>query len=95
MTNLDLNLEELLDDRFSVEIKDYWKLPESDKTLITKSIIRVLYPKIMKHRDYVMFYLSLLDERREHAEELEEFERADIIIRLQNKIHDLLPQILT
>ena len=59
MTRLDLNLDELLDDRFSIEVKDYWLLPVSDKELITNIVLKMLSPRIKRHKDYMNFYFSL------------------------------------
>jgi len=89
MTRLELGITELLDDRFNIEIEEYWKLTEKDKNLLTNVVISSFIKNLTKAPHMVEFYLSMMEDRRMEAENANQFERAEIIHRIQKKTKEI------
>ena len=74
----------LLDSKYDIELKDYWKLPEQDKNELAKLVVEQIH-KGFRNLNDLPYHISQLDDRRMESEEDEEFERADMIRRIMEK----------
>jgi hypothetical protein len=74
----------LLDSKYDIELKDYWKLPEQDKNELAKLVVQQIH-KGFRNLNDLPYHISQLDDRRMESEEDEEFERADMIRRIMEK----------
>jgi hypothetical protein len=74
----------LLDSKYDIELKDYWKLPEQDKNELAKLVVQQIH-KGFRNLNDLPYHISQLDDRRMESEEDEEFERADMIRRIMKK----------
>jgi hypothetical protein len=89
MTRLEFGITDLLDERFNIELEEYWKLNEKDKNYLTSVIVSSFIKKLYNEPHLIEFYLSMMDDRRLEAEYHNEYERAEIISRIQNKTKEL------
>ena len=64
------------------------KTPEElgEKDSLTELIVKVLIKNTKVDSNYFEYYCSMMDDRRMEAEHQEEFERADIISRIREKL---------
>jgi uncharacterized lipoprotein YehR (DUF1307 family) len=74
----------LLDSKYDIELKDYWKLPEQDKNELAKLVVEQIH-KGFRNLNDLPYHISQLDDRRMESVEDEEFERADMIRRIMEK----------
>ena len=74
----------LLDSKYDIELKDYWKLPEQDKNELAKLVVEQIH-KGFRNLNDLPYHISQLDDRRMESVEDEEFERADMIRRIREK----------
>jgi hypothetical protein len=74
----------LLDSKYDIELKDYWKFSEEDKEELAALVVQQVH-KGFKNLDNLPYHLSQLDDRRLEADEDQEFERADMIKRIIKK----------
>ena len=89
MTRLELGITDLLDERFNIELEEYWKLNEKDKNYLTSVVVSSFIKKLYNEPHLIEFYLSMMDDRRMEAENSNDFERAEIISRIQKKTKEL------
>ena len=43
MTRLEFGITDLLDERFNIELEQYWKLNEKDKNYLTRCCCKFIY----------------------------------------------------
>lgn len=76
------NLFELLDEKYNVQLQEYWNLPEGDKNNITNLIFSQIKPVVDKHPEAYHHFESLLLTRIIETERMEEYERSEIMKRV-------------
>ena len=86
MNRIDYEIQLLLDNKYDIELEEYWKLTEEEKDSLTELIVKVLIKNNKVDANYFEYYCSLMDDRRMEAEHQNEFERADIISRIREKL---------
>ena len=74
----------LLDSKYDIELKQYWKLSDEDKNELAKLVVKQIH-KGFRNLNDLPYHISQLDDRRMESEEDEEFERADMIRRIMEK----------
>ena len=85
MNPIQYKIHAILDNRFDIDIEDYWELPEQDKEYITDIMVKEVLSLARNKRIDISFYLSELDDRRMESEYYQEYERAEIIKRIMDK----------
>lgn len=83
MTTLDIDLDNLLDDRFDIELNEYWSLTEDEKNYITHVVITQVFKTLQIDPDSLIIYLRLLDDRIRYSVYHEEYEHAEIYSRIR------------
>ena len=63
MTRLEFGITDLLDERFNIELEQYWKLNEKDKNYLTSVIVSSFIKKLYNEPHLVEFYLSMMDDK--------------------------------
>jgi hypothetical protein len=86
MNRIDYEIQLLLDNKYDIELEEYWKLTEEEKNTLTDLIVKVLVKNNRLDANYFEYYCSMMDDRRREAEYHNEFERADIISRIREKL---------
>jgi hypothetical protein len=86
MNRIDYEIQLLLDNKYDIELQEYWKLTEEEKNTLTDLIVKVVVKNNKVDANYFEYYCSLMDDRRREAEYHNEFERADIISRIKEKL---------
>ena len=86
MNRIDYEIQLLLDSKYDIELEEYWKLTEEEKNTLTDLIVKVVVKNNKVDANYFEYYCSLMDDRRREAEYHNEFERADIISRIREKL---------
>jgi hypothetical protein len=69
-----------------LQVKDYWKLNEKQKELVTNQIIKNWESSHENHKRAIHSYLFLLEERILDAEEIELYEEMEILNRVKIKL---------
>ena len=54
---LGFNLEDLLDDRYDIDLNEYWGLPEEDKDRITDIVVTNVLVQLSLAPDYYPRYI--------------------------------------
>jgi hypothetical protein len=88
MTTLDIDLDTLLDDRFDIELKQYWNLTEDEKNYITDVVITQVFRTLRIDPNTLVLYIRLLDDRILYSVYHEEYEHAEIYKRIR---YSLIP----
>jgi hypothetical protein len=83
MTTLDLDLDSLLDDRFDIDLNEYWSLTEEQKNYITQVVITQVFKTLHIDPNTLILYLRLLDDRINYSVYNEEYEYAEIYRRIK------------
>ena len=78
MDRLDL----LLDEKFDIDVKQYWSLSVRDKNQITKIIINFYLNNFKMNRRDILVHMSMLDFQVDMALEDELYEKAEILKRV-------------
>ena len=86
MDEIDYKIQAILDNRYEIELEEYWQLEEEQKDKLSKFIFDFIISNYKNDYSYLDFHCSLLDDRRMEAEYLEDYERADLIIRIEKKL---------
>ena len=90
MTKVEHQILALLDNKYDIEIEEYWTLTEEDKDYLGKIIAEKVIRENARDKNYIEFHANILNERIAESEYEEAFERADIIKRIQQKLFDYL-----
>jgi hypothetical protein len=83
---LELDVEELLNNKYNIEIDEYWKLPEEQKKLITETLFSFILVMFDNNPSIYTTYMNLLKQSIQLKSEMNEYEKADILLRLKEKI---------
>jgi lantibiotic modifying enzyme len=86
MNRVDYEIQLLLDNKYDIELEDYWSLTEEEKDALVELIVKVLIKNNKVDINYFEYYCSMMDDKRMEAEDANEFERADIISRITQKL---------
>jgi galactose-1-phosphate uridylyltransferase len=86
MNRIDYEIQLLLDNKYDIELQEYWKLTEEEKDSLSDLIVKVLIKNNKVDANYFEYYCAMMDDRRLKAEYQNEFERADIISRIREKL---------
>jgi hypothetical protein len=83
---LELDIEELLNNKYNIDIEKYWKLPEEEKNNITELLFGFILVMFDNNPSIYTTYMNLLKQSIQLKSEMNEYEKADILTRLKNKI---------
>ena len=83
MTTLDIDLDSLLDDRFDIELNQYWNLKEEEKNYITHIVVTQVFQTLRREPNTLPLYLRLLDDRIDYSIYHDEYEYAEIYSRIR------------
>jgi galactose-1-phosphate uridylyltransferase len=86
MNRVDYEIQLLLDSKYDIELEQYWSLTEEEKNSLSELIVKVLVKNNRIDANYFEYYCAMMDDRRREAEYQNEFERADIILRIREKL---------
>ena len=86
MNRIDYEIQLLLDNKYDIELEQYWSLTEEEKDSLSDLIVKVLIKNNKVDANYFEYYCAMMDDRRMEAEHQNEFERADIISRIREKL---------
>ena len=81
-----LDITKLLDEKYDIQITDYFSLPEKDKNEITDVIILMYKKHFLLDPTLIYLYLDSMDTLIDQTERMEEYEKCDILIRLRKKL---------
>lgn len=79
-------LNEPINDKFAIPVKEYWSLKEKDKQEITNGVVDNMFISLQQDARLLHQYIFMLDSQMENAMELELYEHADIVQRIKNKL---------
>jgi hypothetical protein len=91
MTNFSVDLLELLDDRYNIDIKDYWSLSNEERDNLTQTVILSLFATLKRQPDTLPLYIRLIDDRIKFAEYHDEFEQSEIFNRIKQELLKISP----
>ena len=85
-----LSIDFLLDDKYDIDTEDYWTLEEEDKKILTNLLFGFYQHNFDMQAPYIYWYIHSLIDQTNRAELNNEFEKADIIKRLIEKMENNL-----
>jgi hypothetical protein len=91
MTNFSVDLLELLDDRYNIDIKDYWSLSNEEKDNLSNIVIQSLFTILKRQPETLPLYVRLIDDRVKLSEYHDEFEQAEIFNRIKKELLKISP----
>jgi hypothetical protein len=91
MTNFSVDLLELLDDRYNIDIKDYWSLSNEEKDNLSNIVIQSLFAILKRQPETLPLYVRLIDDRVKLSEYHDEFEQAEIFNRIKKELLKISP----
>jgi hypothetical protein len=86
MEELSQLLNQPINEKYAIPVKEYWSLPEKNKQDITSMVIDNMFMTIKDNPKLIHQYIFMLDVQMENALEVELFEHADIVQRIKNKL---------
>jgi hypothetical protein len=87
MTRLNLDLKEILGDRYDIEMKDYFKLSVEERNYLAKYLVSKIFITLIRNRESLPLYQFLLQDRLFEIEFNQEYELADLYQRIINEIN--------
>ena len=91
MTNFSVDLLELLDDRYDIDIKDYWTLTDEERDNLTQTVIQSLFATLKRQPETLPIYIRLIDDRLKLSEYHDEFEQSEIFNRIKKELLKISP----
>ncbi len=91
MTTFSLDLLELLDDRYNMDIKDYWSLSNKERHNLSIVVIESIFDTLKREPATLPLYVRLIDDRVKLAEYHDEFEQAEIFNRIKKELLKISP----
>ena len=91
MTNFSVDLMELLDDRYNIDIKDYWTLSNEEKDNISTVVIQSFFATLKQQPETIPIYIRLIDDRVKISEYHDEYEQAEIFNRIKKELLKISP----
>lgn len=89
MEQLSKLLNEPINEKYDIPVKEYWKLPEDKKQDITNSVVDNMFISIQRDPKLLHQYIFMLDTQIENAMELELYEHIDIVERIKKKLIEI------
>lgn len=86
MEELTQLLNQPINEKYDIPVKEYWSLPEQKKQDITISVVDNMFISLQQNPRLLQEYIFMLDIQMENALEVELFEHADIVQRIKNKL---------
>jgi len=83
---LDFNLEVLLEDRYNIQIDEYWTLTQIQKDEITSILFNIVIIILNSNHFNYQRYIDMLDDIIDYELFNECYETIDILTRLKNKL---------
>lgn len=90
MKNIDYKIQAILEDKYEIELQEYWELTEEEKDKLIQLIVDMVIKNNKGDLNYLEYHCSVLDDRRMEAEYHQEYERADMINRIRVKLLEIL-----
>jgi hypothetical protein len=91
MTTFSLDLLELLDDRYNMDIKDYWSLSNKERHNLSIVVIESIFDTLKRQPETFPLYIRLIDDRVKLAEYHDEYEQAEIFNRIKKELLKISP----
>ena len=91
MTTFSLDLLELLDDRYDIDIKDYWTLSNEERHNVSIVVIESIFATLKRQPEVLPLYIRLIDDRVKLAEYHDEYEQAEIFNRIKKELLKISP----
>lgn len=88
---LGFNIEDLLDDRYDIDISDYWSLTDEDKDRITEIVVTNVLVQLSLAPNYYPRYIELLNDSIKVAGEFENYEKAEMLNRMKKRFLEIKP----
>jgi len=88
---LGFNLEDLMDDRYDIDISDYWSLTDEDKDRITEIVVTNVLVQLSLAPNYYPRYIELLNDSIKVAGEFENYEKAEMLNRMKKRFLEIKP----
>ena len=88
---LGFNLEDLMDNRYDIDISDYWSLTDGDKDRITEIVVTNVLVQLSLAPDYYPRYIELLNDSIKVAGEFEQYEKAEMLNRMKKRFLEIKP----
>lgn len=86
MTRLNLDLIELLGERYDIQMSEYFTLTEEERTYLAKYVVSKIFLTLRDNPDYALMYQFTLQDRIDELTSTEEYEHADLYQRILNEI---------
>lgn len=83
ITNLYIDIDLLLEDKFNIPVKDYFKLKASDRSDLAQLIIKAVFQKFQTDKTSIPFYIDMVNMRMKESAAVDEFELADLYKRIK------------
>ena len=88
---LEFDLSDLLDDKYDIDINEYWTLTEEDKDHLTDIMVANILLQLTIAPEYYSQYIEQLNKRIEYAGNYDQYERADMLNRMRKKLLEIKP----
>ena len=82
----DFNLELLLEDRYNIQLNEYWDLPQRYKDEITSILFNIIIIMLNSNHFNYQRYIDMLDDIIELESFNEQYEKASILNTLKDKL---------
>lgn len=82
----DFNLELLLEDRYNIQLNEYWDLPQRYKDEITSILFNIIIIMLNSNHFNYQRYIDMLDDIIELETFNEQYEKASILNTLKDKL---------
>lgn len=86
MTRLNLDLSELLGDRYDIAMSEYFTLTEEERNYLAKYVVSRIFLTLRNNPEYAKMYEFTLQDRIDELTFNEEYEHADLYQRILNEI---------
>jgi len=82
----DFNLELLLEDRYNIQLNEYWGLPQQQKDEITSILFNIIIIMLNSNHFNYQRYIDMLDDIIEFETFNEQYEKSSILNTLKDKL---------
>jgi hypothetical protein len=91
MTNFSVDLLELIDDRYNIDIKDYWTLSNEERDNLTQTVIQSIFATLKRQPETISLYITLVNDRIKISEYHDEYEQSEIFNRIKKELLKISP----
>lgn len=85
---IEFDIDELLENKYNIKLKKYWKLPEEEKEQITDLLFQFVLVMFDRNPSIYSTYMNILNDSINNCSDFGEYEKADILTRLKNRISE-------